>query len=417
MEHMDWQTPEDSFPTDFITDAQLRALIGRPPISGAWRDGDPVGERRFLPIGTVTTEAGAEIPHARMAYEQFGELNAAGDNAILVFHALTGDSHLVGPAGPGHPTDGWWTEIVGPGRALDTDQYCVIAPNVLGGCQGSTGPASLGPGRREWGARFPYLTIRDQVSAAAAFADALGVARFAAVIGGSMGGMHALEWAIRFPERTERLAVIAAPPVTTADQIGLNLVQLEAIRSDPAYRDGDYYDTPDGVGPHHGLATARRMALLNYRSFTELNERFGRAWQSAVSPLGSGGRFAVESYLDFHGNKFTRRFDAGSYLTLVQAMNSHDVGRGRGGVERALSTVTMPTVVLGIPSDRLFTIDGQREIARLVPGNIDGDEPAVIDSPFGHDAFLIEHERVGEQLIRLLKTVVETAPERAHSPS
>lgn len=399
---MDWQTPEDSFPTDFITDAQLRALMGRPPISGGWRDGDPVGNREFLSIGSLTTEAGEELPHVRIAYEVFGELNAARDNAILVFHALTGDSHLVGPAGAGHPTDGWWSEIVGPGRALDTDRYCIIAPNILGGCQGSTGPGSLSPDHSEWGARFPYLTIRDQVAAATRFADALGVDRFAAVIGGSMGGMHALEWGIMNPERTARLAVIAAPPVTTADQIGLNLVQLEAIRSDPAYHGGDYYDSPDGIGPHHGLATARRLALLNYRSNTELDERFGRSWQSAVSPLGGGGRFAVESYLDFHGNKFTRRFDANSYVTLVQAMNSHDVGRGRGGVRAALQTLELPTLVLGIPSDRLFTIEGQDEIAQHTPGSLDGTQATRIESPYGHDSFLIEFELVGEQLSRLL---------------
>ncbi len=399
---MDWQTPEDSFPTDFITDAQLRAIIGRPPISGAWRDGDPVGGRRFARIGTVTTEGGQTIPHARIAYESFGELNSDRSNAILVFHALTGDSHLMGTASPGHPTDGWWNEIVGPGKALDTDRYFIVAPNALGGCQGSTGPASLHPDTQEWAGRFPYLTIRDQVEATAAFADAIGVERFHTVIGGSMGGMHALEWAIMHPERLQRLAVIAAPPVTTADQIGLNLVQLEAIRSDPAWRGGHYYDSPDGVGPHHGLATARRLALLNYRSNTELDERFGRAWQSAVSPLGGGGRFAVESYLDFHGNKFTRRFDANSYLTLVQAMNSHDVGRGRGGVEAALRTIGVPTLVIGIPSDRLFTVDGQDRIAAAIPGSLDGATATRLESPFGHDSFLIEHELVGAHLERLL---------------
>ena len=399
---MDWQTPEDSFPTDFITDAQLRALMGRPPISGGWRDGDPVGERSFVAIGDLATESGGVLPNVRIAYETFGELNAQRDNAILVFHALTGDSHLVGPAAAGHPTDGWWTEIVGPGRPLDTDRFCIIAPNVLGGCQGSTGPGSLDTAGREWGGRFPYLTIRDQVAATARFADALGIDRFEAVIGGSMGGMHALEWGISHQDRAARLAVIAAPPVTTADQIGLNLVQLEAIRSDPFYRGGNYYDAPDGVGPHHGLATARRLALLNYRSSTELDERFGRAWQSAVSPLGNGGRFAVESYLDFHGNKFTRRFDANSYVTLVQAMNSHDVGRGRGGVRAALATLELPTLVLGISSDRLFTLAGQDEIARNTPGSLDGALATRIDSPFGHDAFLIEFERVGTQLRRLL---------------
>ncbi|KAM9866462.1 Homoserine O-acetyltransferase [Leucobacter aridicollis] len=399
---MDWQTPEDSFPTDFITDAQLRALMGRPPISGGWRDGDPVGNRQFVSIGSLTTEAGEELPHVRIAYETFGELNEARDNAILVFHALTGDSHLVGAATAGHPTDGWWSEIVGPGRPLDTNRYCIIAPNVLGGCQGTTGPGSLAADHREWGARFPYLTVRDQVQAATKFADALGVDRFAAVIGGSMGGMHALEWGIVNQDRTARLAVIAAPPVTTADQIGLNLVQLEAIRSDPSYHGGDYYDAPDGIGPHHGLATARRLALLNYRSNTELDDRFGRSWQSAVSPLGGGGRFAVESYLDFHGNKFTRRFDANSYVTLVQAMNSHDVGRGRGGVRAALQTLELPTLVLGIPSDRLFTIEGQDEIARHTPGSLDGTQATRIDSPYGHDSFLIEFELVGAQLTRLL---------------
>lgn len=401
---MDWQTPEDSFPTDFITDAQLRALLGRPPISGGWRDGDAVGERQFAAIGDLTTEFGGELPNVRIAYETFGDLNERRDNAILVFHALTGDSHLVGPAGAGHPTDGWWSEIVGPGRALDTDRYFIVAPNVLGGCQGSTGPASLSPEGREWGGSFPYLTIRDQVAATARFVETLGIDRFHAVIGGSMGGMHALEWGISQRDRTARLAVIAAPPVTTADQIGLNLVQLEAIRSDPSYRDGNYYDSPDGIGPHHGLATARRLALLNYRSHSELDERFGRAWQSAVSPLGGGGRFAVESYLDFHGNKFTRRFDAGSYVTLVQAMNSHDVGRGRGGVRAALSTLDLPTLVLGIPSDRLFTVAGQDEIARHTPGSLDGDQATRLDSPFGHDSFLIESELVGTQLARLLAT-------------
>lgn len=403
---MDWQTPEDSYPTEFITDAQLRALIGRPPVTGAWRSGDPVGHRQFVSIGDFETAAGKTIPGATIAYETFGEMNEERDNVILVFHALTGDSHLAGPAGDGHATDGWWSEIVRPGGALNTDEYCIIAPNVLGGCQGSTGPASLAPDGTEWGGRFPFLTIRDQVRAAGLWADAIGIHSFHTVIGGSMGGMHALEWALLFPERAKRLAVIAAPPVTTADQIGLNLVQLEAIRSDPNFHEGNYYDSPHGQGPHHGLATARRLALLNYRSATELDSRFGRSWQSSLSPLGDGGRYAVESYLDFHGNKFTRRFDAASYVTLVQAMNSHDVGRDRGGVAEALAEIKMPTLVLGIPSDRLFILEGQDRIARCVPGNIDGSRATRIDSPFGHDAFLIEFERVGEELTRLLNTPV-----------
>ena len=401
MDAMDWQASEDTVPSARISEADARLLRARPPASGAWRDGDPAGGRRFAPLGAFHTERGERLPFARLAYESWGELSAAGDNAVLVLHALTGDSHVHGAAGPGHPTEGWWEGIVGPGCALDPERWFIVAPNMLGGCQGSTGPASIGPDGREWGTRFPYLTIRDQVAAQAALADALGVGRWAAVVGGSMGGMHALEWGIGHPDRVERLAVIAAPPTTTADQVALNSVQLEAIRMDPRFAGGDYYDAADGDGPHRGLALARRMALLNYRSPTELNLRFQRSWQSEVSPLGGGGRFAVESYLDFHGNKFTRRFDANSYLTLVESMNSHDVGRGRGGVEDALARVTARTLVLGIDSDRLFPVDGQERIFRGIRSTIDP-ETVVLASDFGHDGFLIETDAVAPHLRRLL---------------
>ncbi|WP_288783627.1 homoserine O-acetyltransferase [uncultured Microbacterium sp.] len=400
---MDWQASEDTVPSAPISEADARLLRARPPASGAWRDGDPAGGRLFAPLGAFRTENGERLPFARLAYESWGELNAAGDNAVLVLHALTGDSHVRGSAGPGHPTDGWWEDIVGPGAPIDTDRWFVVAPNMLGGCQGSTGPASIGPDGREWGARFPYLTVRDQVAAQALLADALGIARWAAVIGGSMGGMHALEWGVGLSDRVERLAVLAAPPTTTADQIALNSVQLEAIRIDPHFAGGDYYDADDGEGPHRGLALARRMALLNYRSPMELNLRFQRSWQSGVSPLGGGGRFAVESYLDFHGNKFTRRFDANSYLTLVEAMNSHDVGRGRGGVEDALARVTARTLVLGIDSDRLFPVDGQERIFRGIR-TTQGETMVVLSSDFGHDGFLIETDAVGTHLRGLLES-------------
>ncbi|HYI32500.1 MAG TPA: homoserine O-acetyltransferase [Glaciibacter sp.] len=399
---MDWQIPVDTVPSSFITEAQARSLLRKPPATGAWRDGDPAGDRRFLNIGPLALEAGGHLPSVRMAYETWGVLSPARDNAILIEHALTGDSHVAGPAGNGHVTSGWWSSIVGPGLAIDTDRWFVVAPNMLGGCQGSTGPSSLAPDGYEWGARFPYLTIRDQVAAQVAFADRLGIDRWAVVVGGSMGGMHALEWAIGHPARVEHLAVLAAPPVTTADQIALNSVQLEAIRTDPLFRAGNYYDAPDGEGPTRGLALARRMALLNYRSPNELNSRFDRAWQSDISPLGAGGRFAVESYLDFHGNKFTRRFDANSYITLVEAMNSHDIGRGRGGVAAALARVTARSLVVGIDSDRLFPVEGQMEIARHLPANIDGNDAVILESGFGHDGFLIEGAAVGGQMGRLL---------------
>ncbi len=399
---MDWQSSADTLPSDFITEAQARSILGKPPASGAWRDGDPIGERQFANIGDLTLENGSTLPRVRVAYESWGELSPARDNAILVLHALTGDSHASGGRGRGHATPGWWSEIIGPGLAIDTERYFVVAPNMVGGCQGSTGPASLAPDGLEWGARLPFLSIRDQVAAQTELSNALKIERWAAVIGGSMGGMHALEWAISVPTRVARLAVLAAPPVTTADQISLNSVQIEAVRTDPLFRGGDYYDAADGDGPSRGLALARRMALLNYRSAAELNDRFSRSWQSGIDPLGDGGRFAVESYLDFHGNKFTRRFDANSYITLVNAMNSHDVGRGRGGVRAALARVQAISLVLGIDSDRLFPLEGQRLIAECLPHNIDDDGLIILNSPFGHDAFLIEVEAVGAELRRLL---------------
>ncbi len=401
---MDWQTPEDTVPSAFTTEANARSVLGKPPATGAWRDGDPVGERQFVSIGAMTLERGGELPVVRIAYETHGTLNADGTNAVLVVHALTGDSHVLGDPSPGHPTGGWWGDIVGPGKALDTNRWFVVTPNMLGGCQGTTGPASHAPDGREWGGRFPFITIRDQVAAQLALTDALGIDKWAAVIGGSMGGMQSLEWAVSYPDRLERVAVLAAPALSNADQIALNSVQLEAIRMDPSYADGDYYDAGEGEGPHRGLALARRMALLNYRSPTELNDRFARSWQSGLSPMGGGGRYAVESYLDFHGNKFTRRFDANSYLRLVDAMSSHDVGRGRGGVAQALARVSARALILAIDSDRLFPVPDQEQIAGLVASNIDGSVPHIISSPFGHDGFLIEDALVGAQLIRLLET-------------
>ncbi|MBH0111288.1 homoserine O-acetyltransferase [Salinibacterium sp. NG22] len=399
---MDWQTPEDTVPSAFITDANVRSLLGKPPATGAWREGDPVGHRQFVTVTDLALEFSRRLPSARIAYETHGALNDDASNAILVAHALTGDSHIVGNPGNGHATAGWWNDLVGPGKAIDTDRWFVVSPNILGGCQGSTGPASHAPDGAEFGARFPFITIRDQVAAQVALSDALGIDKWAAVIGGSMGGMHALEWAVAHPDRLDKVAILAAPPVSTADQIAHNSVQVESLRTDPAFADGAYYDAADGDGPHRGLALARRLALLNYRSSDELNERFARTWQSDVSPWGKGGRYAIESYLDFHGNKFARRFDANSYVTLVEAMSSHDIARGRGTVAQALARATMPALVLGIDSDRLFPVSGQEIIAEHLPGNIDGALPHVIHSPFGHDGFLIEDALVSAQLKRLL---------------
>jgi len=400
---MEFQTPEDTVPSAFITDELSRQLIGRPPASGAWRDGDALGDRQFAPLSNLKLESGRELSGARIAFESWGELNHEHTNAVLVLHALTGDSHATGSSSKPHPTEGWWNGIIGPGLAIDTDKYFVVAPNMLGGCQGSTGPASLDSRGSEYGPQFPFLSIRDQVAAQKLFATAIGVHKWHAVIGGSMGGMQALEWAIMYPDSLHNLAVIAAPPASTADQIAINSIQIEAIKTDPAFKDGFYYDAKAGFGPHRGLALARRMALLNYRSPSELNDRFERTWQSSVNPLGGGGRFAVESYLDFHGNKFTRRFDANSYITLVNAMNSHDVSRGRGSLEAAIGQIKVRTLIAGIDSDRLFPLSGQEFIAQHLTCEIVGGGLQTIESAYGHDGFLIERDIVGPLLTQLLE--------------
>ncbi|MEU0954090.1 homoserine O-acetyltransferase [Streptomyces niveus] len=370
-----------------------------PPATGAWREGDPPGRRAWVALtDPLPLESGGSLPGVRIAYETWGRLAPDGSNAVLVLHALTGDSHVAGPAGPGHPTAGWWDALVGPGRPLDTRRWFVVAPNVLGGCQGTTGPASAGPDGAPWGSSFPYLTQRDQVAAEARLADALGIARWAAVVGGSMGGMRALEWAVSRPERTGSLLVLACPAAASAEQIAWSTVQIEAIRSDPGWRGGGYHRAGPGGGPHRGLGVARRIAHVTYRSEPELAGRFGGEPQPGEHPW-RGGRYQVESYLDHHAAKLVRRFDAGSYVVLTEAMNGHDVGRGRGGVRAALGRVRMPVLVAGVGSDRLYPPAQQAELAAAIPG---ADRLRIVESPYGHDGFLIETEQVGALVEELL---------------
>ncbi|MDJ1369907.1 homoserine O-acetyltransferase MetX [Gulosibacter molinativorax] len=373
----------------------------RPPATGAWLEGDNPGQRKFVSVGDFEFEHGGSVP-VRIAYETWGELNADASNAVLVLHALTGDSHVEGSVGPGHPTAGWWPGLIGSDQPLDPTKYFIIAPNMLGGCQGTTGPASISPEGTEWGARFPRTTIRDQVRAQALLVDALGIDHLVAVLGGSMGGMHTLEWGVMFGDRVDKLAILSAPPVIDAMTIAQNTLQADAIRLDPGWSDGEYYDAASGDGPNRGLALARRLAMLMYRSDTELDDRFGRSWQSALAPDQGHGRYAVESYLDFHGNRFTRRFDANSYITLTTAMNTHDVGRDRGGVDAALATIQNETLVVGIDTDTLFRVETQHRIAAGIPNSITGDNAYVIESPFGHDGFLLELPEVSAALARVL---------------
>ena len=361
---------------------------------GVWRPGDDPGRRRFAVLSGeegqgIKLEGGGWLPEVTVAYETWGELDGEGANAVLVLHALTGDSHAVGPAGPGHPTDGWWEGIVGPGCPIDTDRFYVVCPNVLGGCQGTTGPSSPGPDGVPYGSRFPVVTVRDQVAVEAGLADELGIRRWAGVIGGSMGGMRVLEWCVGHRDRVSRAVVLAVGAQATADQIALCALQIRAIRSDPAFAGGDYYDT--ARRPLEGLAIARGLGQVSYRTGAELQSRFGRSPQGSEDPL-KGGRYAVESYLQHHGDKLAERFDPNSYIVLSEAMNHHDVGRGRGGVAHALAGVRAEVTVAGIGSDRLYPLELQRELARLLPGDR---RVAVIESGSGHDGFLLEVDQVG----------------------
>ncbi|UQT61403.1 homoserine O-acetyltransferase [Streptomyces durmitorensis] len=381
----------------------------------------PVGRRKWADLpAPLELEGGGVLPDVRLAYETWGTLAPDASNAVLVLHGLTGDSHAGGPAMAGHPTAGWWEALIGPGRPLDTDRWFVVAPNVLGGCQGSTGPATTAWHGRPWGSRFPDVTIRDQVAAEAALADVLGIGTWAAVVGGSMGGMRALEWAVSRPDRLRTLGLLACPVAATADQIAWSVPQLHAIRSDPNWRGGDYHGAPVGGGPHRGLGNARRIAHITYRGGAELEERFGRRLERSAPARGrptaaatatataltttaghaGDARYAVESYLDHHAEKLVHRFDAGSYVALTEAMNRHDIGRGRGGVEAALRRVRADGAVIAISSDRLFPAHEQRRIARGLPHCA---HFSVIDSPAGHDGFLIEHEQVGAVLRQALR--------------
>jgi homoserine O-acetyltransferase len=356
--------------------------------------GDAPGNRRFVTLfddRPLLLRAGASLSPVTVAYESWGILTPTRDNAVLVCHALTGDSHAAGPAGPGHSMLGWWNALIGPGRAIDTDRYFVVCPNVLGGCQGTTGPSSIDPETgRPFGARFPVVTIRDQVAVEAAFADALGIERWASVIGGSMGGQRALEWVVQEQERAPKAVVLACGAAATAEQIALCSLQIRAIEADPHFHGGDYYGLVEG--PWRGMSIARGIGQVGYRSELELQQRFNRGHQNDEHPF-EGGLYTVESYLEYHGEKLARRFDANSYIVLSRAMNHHDVGRGRGGVAEALSRVAAEVTIAGITSDRLYPLRLQHELADLIPRN-KGVE--IVHSIAGHDGFLTENEAIGD---------------------
>jgi homoserine O-acetyltransferase len=379
------------------------------PVTGAWRPGDPPGRRQFFTFATdhdFALESGAVLSDVTIAYETWGRLDSDASNAILLCHAWTGDSHAAGRAGRGHGGPGWWEGIVGRGMPIDTDRWFVVCANVLGGCQGTTGPASPHPDDGlPYGSRFPVVTIRDMVRSQVPLMDHLGIDCWQAVIGGSMGGMQVLEWAITYPDRVRSIVPMATCVQATAQQIAWGAIGRRAIRLDPRWRGGDYYDAAPGDGPAEGLAIARQVAQVTFRSDNLFTARFGRELAER-SEFGDHfelwQRFEVERYLDYHGEKLVRRFDANSYLVIGKAMDLHDVARSRGSVEAAMARIDVPSLTVGISSDMLYPSYQQREIHRMLLAHGLQSTYVEVESPHGHDGFLINLDQVGEPLAKFL---------------
>ncbi len=349
----------------------------------------PTSTRYFELPGPFDLESGARLPSVTVAYRTWGRLDAAGGNAVLVCHALTGSADL----------ERWWSPLLGPGRALDPARDFVVCSNVLGGCYGTTGPTAERPGGSgRWGGSFPDVTIRDIVRAQAALVEALGVRRLRLVLGGSLGGMQVLEWALIFPQSVEAIAPIAVSARHSAWCIALSEAQRQAIYADPRWRGGSY---PAHEPPEAGLAAARQVAMCTYRSRASLERRFARE-------PGGDGRFAVEGWLAHHGRALVERFDAASYVALTRAMDTHDVGRGRGEWRQALAGVRVPALVVSIDSDVLYPPVEQADLAAALPGA----RLVTLSSPHGHDAFLIEAEAVNEVVARFRASLARQGSSR-----
>ena len=355
-------------------------------------------------VGTVTPQkavfdaplalkGGAVLPSFELAYETYGELNAARSNAVLVPHALNASHHVAGTYA-GQPDNlGWWDNMVGPGKPLDTRRFFVIGVNNLGGCHGSSGPITTNPATgKPWGGDFPVVTVEDWVAAQARLADRLGIERFAAVMGGSLGAMQALQWTLSFPERVRHALVIAATPTLTAQNIAFNEVARQAIVTDPDFHDGHYYER--GVLPRRGLRLARMIGHITYLSDDAMMEKFGRALRRGRPGYDFDIDFEVESYLRYQGDKFAGYFDANTYLRITKALDYFDPAADFGGdLSAALARARANFLVISFTSDWRFAPSRSREIVRALLDNRRVVSYLEIDAPHGHDAFLMEDAR------------------------
>lgn len=335
--------------------------------------------------------SGAVLPRYELAYETYGKLNAGKSNAILICHALSGHHHVAGYYADDPANIGWWDNMVGPGKPIDTDKFFVVGMNNLGGCHGSTGPSSIDPETgKQYGASFPVITVEDWVESQARLADLLGIRQFAAVIGGSLGGMQALQWSLAYPERVRHVFAIAAAPRLTAQNIAFNDVARNAILTDPDFHGGDYYQ--HGVVPTRGLRLARMLGHITYLSDDAMADKFGRGLRADKFSYNYGIEFEIESYLRYQGDKFAAYFDANTYLLMTKALDYFDPAHDFGGdLNRAFSRAQANFLVISFTTDWRFSPRRSREIVRPLLHNRRNVSYAEITSTHGHDSFLMEH--------------------------
>jgi homoserine O-acetyltransferase/O-succinyltransferase len=375
-----------------------------------------VGERvtkETFTLGTLDAPFVLEnrqiLPQVQVAYETYGTLSEKKDNAVLVCHGITGSSHAAGKYAPENRSVGYWDGLIGPGKVFDTDRYFVVAPNALGGCRGSTGPSSINPETgRAYGLRFPIVTVRDIVRVQQRFlSEKFGIERLKVVAGGSMGGMQALEWAVMFPERVEACIPIATCARTGTRAIAFNEVARRAILLDPNFAQGDYYELPPEQRPNGGLALARMISTITYLTDSVLQELFGRKKSEEETSLSRElhARFDIERYLHDEGEKLVKRFDANSYLYLSRAIDLHDVSRGYSSLAEALERIQARLLLIGVTSDDLFPIRQTDEIYAILQARGRPVERFVVQSEYGHDAFLVEAAQMRPALRAFLRTL------------
>lgn len=345
-------------------------------------------------------QSGASIRDYTLAYETYGTLNAERSNAVLICHALNASHHVAGVYEGQPRSEGWWDNMIGPGKSVDTDRYFVIGVNNLGSCFGSTGPMHVNPDTgRAYGADFPVVTVEDWVNAQARLLDALGIRQLAAVMGGSLGGMQALSWTLQYPDRMRHAVVVASAPNLNAENIAFNEVARRAIVTDPDFHGGHFYE--HNVVPKRGLRIARMIGHITYLSDDVMNEKFGRELREAVADSATGYRystqdveFQIESYLRYQGDKFSEYFDANTYLLITRALDYFDPARAHGGhLSAALAQAQCRFLLVSFSTDWRFSPERSREIVKGLLDNRRDVSYAEIDAPHGHDAFLLEDPR------------------------